>query len=154
MRSELFHPLISHFPIVLFTLFPVVLTASFFVKESYRTHLAFCARLFLYIGMLGQFLSMYLGDLALEKINTTLCRLQLAYDHEHNGRMILYIFIVVVAIDAAILSKKYSFNKALNYGKLLVSLVGLWFVIQTGHTGSQLVYDYGAAVQVPQSCRK
>lgn len=153
MRSELFHPLMAHFPIVLFSLYPVAAGAILFLKDSYKEKTLFLSRCLVYAGLLTHFLSMYLGDMALERITDKVCKLQLVYEHEQQAKLILLFIVIVILIDVLEISKKLNQIKLLHMGKFLFSLISLWFVIQTGHTGATLVYDYGTAVEIPMSCR-
>lgn len=158
MRSEIIHPMVSHFPIVLFSLYPFILGASFLVKNHdkgrWQELFHSCSKLLLYLGLLFHFISMYLGDMALDQISHSLCKLQLVYDHEHYAKLVLLSFLAVVGLDVYENIKLNLTPKPVKYFKLLVSIVGFFYIIQTGHSGATMVYEYGAGVNIPATCKK
>jgi len=149
IRPELFHPLISHFPIGLLGCYPIALLLAFKWKEQMLA----TSRFLLYAGILGVFVSLYLGDMALERILPSLCDIPRAYRHEDQAYYLMYSSILLVLIDVGEIAQKVKAQLA-HYLKLLFAFVLVFFLYRSGHTGAELVYDYGAAVQSTQYCLK
>ncbi len=145
LREELYHPVVSHFPIALLSLVPFVGLGRLMKKENIIKNCEFLFRVFLYLGLTSYLVTLYLGDLSLEIIKSQLPKLQAAYHHEDMAYYTLYLFMSVLGIDSLYLNMKD--KHWLNYFIIIASFAGLYFLIQTGHSGATLVYEYGAAVK-------
>jgi len=148
IRPELFHPLISHFPIGLLGSYPIALLLAF----RWRTQMVATSRFLLYAGILGVFVSLYLGDMALEKILPSLCDIPRAYRHEDQAYYLMYTSILLVLIDVGEMAQKIK-EKLAHSLKFLFALVLVFFLYRSGHTGAELVYEDGAAVQNLKPCK-
>ena len=82
-----------------------------------------------------------MGDLSLEIVKKDLPRLQEAFNHEDYSYYTLYIFLLVLLLD--IFSARV---KNLKYLIFVASIIGVYFLLRTGHSGADLVYNQGAAV--------
>ena len=147
MRNELFHPLVSHLPLVFLGLFPLVALFVLFLKEPIKGHLQFLKRVFLYGGLLGLFASIYLGDMALERVSSSVCSLTLVYQHEEQAYFMLYATLVLIALDVVLFVKKEIKELFILAPQIIIGFLLLFFVYQTGHSGAELVYEYGTAVK-------
>ena len=145
LREELYHPVFSHFPIAFLSVVPFVGLGRLLLKEKNRQTAEFLFRTFLYSGLVTYLVVLYLGDLSLEIIKSTLPKLQAAYHHEDMAYYTIYLFMGVLGFDSLYLNMKD--KHWLNYLALIASFAGLYFLIQTGHSGATLVYEYGAAVK-------
>ncbi|GAB4016860.1 MAG: hypothetical protein Fur0010_16950 [Bdellovibrio sp.] len=146
IRPELLHPLFSHFPIAFLGVYPLLFLASFKWKE-----LALFARIALFAGVAGMFISIYLGDMALERLMSSICNLPLVYDHESKAYNLLYFSLLLGGIDLVIQFRKMLILKIIQTS---FSICILYFLFQTGHSGSDLVYENGVAVKVAKECQE
>lgn len=147
MRNELYHPLISHLPLVFLGLFPIAALLGFLFKDELKSHMLFLKHLFLYGGIFGLFISLFLGDMALDEVSSTVCQLNKVYHHEEQAYFMLYSSLVLLALEVLIFMKKEIKEAFLVLPQILVGFVLLFFVYQTGHSGAELVYEYGTAVK-------
>lgn len=144
MREELFHPLFAHFPIVLLSMSPLIYALRFFPKvEQPFAIVGF--RFFIYGGLFSLGISLLLGEVAINSLESQVNSLQLFYDHEDFAYYSLYCFTLGAILDH-ISSLKWKVG--LQAICLVSLLTGLVFLIRTAHFGAQLVYDHGVAVKI------
>ncbi len=146
MREELYHPLLSHFPIALLTLAPfffffnATLGKKLSTQNKYALDMAF--KFSLWAGLLLFLIVLYLGDIALDAVKHDACSLFAISDHEDQAYYALWCFLL--ALPDEFLKQKWG-EKSKILTLFLLSL-GLWFLFKTGHSGAELVYDYGTGV--------
>lgn len=149
LRQELYHPMISHFPIALLTFAPLLHLACYFVKSEY---LRWSTSLTLYVGSIFYFMTMYTGDEATAKIKSEFCHLVEIYAHEQTAEYALIALIISLVLD--IIARVYPTDMAQKlcaHGMTVSLFVVLYFLIQTAHQGAMLVYERGAAVKTAVS---
>jgi uncharacterized membrane protein len=141
IREELFHSFAVHFPIALLSLTPFLFLGQFIKNEKIKQVSDILFKSFLYLGLVFFLVALFLGDLSLEIVKKDLPRLQEAFNHEDYSYYTLYIFLLVLLLD--IFSARV---KNLKYLIFVASIIGVYFLLRTGHSGADLVYNQGAAV--------
>ncbi len=155
LREELYHPMFSHFPIVMFALALITKLLSLILikleKESGEKFL-FISKLLIYVTPFTFLITMYLGDFALDQIKNEFCDLHTVYKHEEVAYYALYSFLIVLAFEA-ISELKSKFKTLFQIGTLIFLMLGNFYLFKTAHSGARLVYDLGAAVKVAPKCK-
>ncbi len=150
MRTELYHPLFSHFPIVSFILaflFKLALELPFF-SEDKKLKINFAFNLFFYAVPILYIVNFFLGDEALGIVKNKICEISQLYKHEEDAFSMLYILFIIYFFELA-----HTFLKSKFYLKILVCFqliswtLGLIYLVLLTHSGAMLVYDHGAAVK-------
>ncbi|GAA4646945.1 hypothetical protein GCM10023115_49070 [Pontixanthobacter gangjinensis] len=145
-RTEVFHPLSVHFPIVL------LLMASLFKLIglwSSRITWDHGGRFLLILGVIGVWLSIYTGNLADGIVSRQLCDPTVLKEHENFAYTTAWIFTIALLID--ILTRYIDLIKTRITGIILVILMlaGSASLAYVGHLGAELVYQQAAGVNVP-----
>ena len=156
-RTELWHPMVVHFPIVLLLGAAVLRIVSKFFAEEKSTFLENTSRLSLYIGVVTAWIAIYTGSLADAIVVRELCDPTVLEDHENAAYTLGVIFTIAALLDSLNL---FSWDKLLFLKKpirewVIISLLlaGSAYLGYTAHLGASLVYQQGAAVYQPtESC--
>ena len=155
-RTELWHPMVVHFPIVLLLGATLLWFVSIFFNDDQKSFLKKTSRLSLWLGVGSAWLAIYTGTLADAIVVRDLCDPTVLEDHENAAYTIGTIFTVAIFLDVATLSflkDNLPFKKILEWGIIVLLLIGSGYVGYTAHLGATLVYQQGAAVYVPsESC--
>ena len=154
IREELLHPMISHFPIVMFSLalFSKSLELLTFTKFSdFSKRLNFLSKSLIFTAPLFFLITIYLGDIATEIIKGDFCEYYLIAKHEEYGYYALYFFIGSLIFES--LSEVFKNKRMLCHFVVLLTLIGgNYYIFKTAHLGAKLVYEKGAAVDVAPKC--
>lgn len=142
LRAELLHPAFIHFPIVFLFLLPIFKGLSLGVKQKQK-EFRYLYLASLCLGLITYFISIYLGDIALDAVKEDVCQFQRVHQHEDMAYYCLFSFLGALVLELLIESKKIPLIKLLNCLCLLVLLIGNYLLIKTAHLGGQLVYDHG-----------
>lgn len=155
-RTELWHPLVVHFPIALLLVGTALRLLGGFRRRWDRLHvLAVSGRVLLGLGTIGAWAAIYTGTLADAEVARSLCDPTVVEAHEFWAYRVAWLFTAALALDAAVWPvRRTGWGQpwsergllALLAGCLLLGSVGLGYV---GHLGSKLVYQQGAAVHTP-----
>lgn len=146
MRTELYHALFTHFPIVLLAICPVWMIFDAFGKgDRYKTTWTLAFRFFFYGGLLTFMINLFLGDEAYEIVKNTACSLSLLQKHDELAHMSLYFYLGGLFYEPLQfkLAKKWCFLICFPF-----LLVGTYYLIETGHTGADSVYEEGTGVLI------
>ena len=158
MREELYHPMLVHFPIVLFLLALVFKIASMLLTKYPRPKencLSF-ATFALYLTPLFYLPTMYLGDASFDIIKSNFCDLRAVSLHEEMAKWTLLAIILTLVLESLSHVEKIKLKADLwiKYLVLLAMIIGNFLIFKTAHSGGELVYEKGAAVKAaPQICR-
>lgn len=154
IREELYHPLFSHFPIVMFflaLLTKVIGLSLHKLKKDFAKLFLSSSKLLIYTSPFVFLISIYLGDFALDQIKNEFCDLFQIYKHEEIAYYALYCFLVVLGLEA-VSELKTKLKSILQIGVIIFLFIGNYFLFETAHSGATLVYDLGAAVKVAPKC--
>jgi len=152
-RTELWHPMVVHFPIVLLLGAAALRIISLFLVEEKKAFFKNTSRLSLYIGVITAWIAIYTGSLADGIVVRELCDPTVLEDHENAAFTLGYIFTAAVLFDALdfIPRNKFSFLKKPFKEWIVIGLLltGTVYLGYTAHLGASLVYQQGAAVYQP-----
>ncbi|MGK7397069.1 MAG: DUF2231 domain-containing protein [Candidatus Cyclobacteriaceae bacterium M3_2C_046] len=144
-RTETWHPVSVHWPIVLLTI-----GTFFYIAGVWKKSFLYpSARILLGLGVAGAWLAIYTGNLSDGVVSRKLCDPTVLKTHENYAYTLSYIFTAAFAADLVKtwLSKKI--HKFLSVLVILLLLSGTGFLLYTGHLGGQLVYQQAAGVYQP-----
>ncbi|MDT0687620.1 DUF2231 domain-containing protein [Autumnicola psychrophila] len=146
-RTEVYHPLSVHFPIVLLLLaFIFKLFALKFKRELWETG----GTLMLLLGVVGIWIAIYTGNLADGIVSRKLCDPTILKDHENMAYLSAYIFSGSLLVDLAAYFKISFFRKLIVQFVLVLGLAaGTGVLMYVGHLGVTLVYQQAAGVNIP-----
>lgn len=146
LRTEVWHPLTVHFPIVFLTIASFCSWLYFFNSSATVTNTLRWSSI---LGTLGAWLAVYTGDLADGIVSRTLCDPTVLKDHENLGIAAAWIYTglsLLVMIQNVLKSKTFTIVKVL---MAITGLAGLIILVYQGHLGASLVYEQAAGVNVP-----
>ncbi|TBW28899.1 DUF2231 domain-containing protein [Gramella sp. KN1008] len=151
-RTEVFHPLSVHFPIVLLLLaFLFKLIALWSARITWEQG----GRFLLILGVIGVWIAVYTGDLADGIVSRNLCDPTILKDHENLALATAWIFTAALLLELIITYVDLFKTRVISI--ILVIILGAGSVVlsYTGHLGAQLVYQQAAGVFVPsQDCNE
>ena len=145
-RTEVYHPLSVHFPIVLLliaTLFRIIGLWSSRITWDQG------GRLLLILGVIGVWIAVYTGDLADGIVSRQLCDPTVLKDHENMAFTTAWIFTAALFLDFLRRFVEFFKNRAVSIILVLLMLTGSGTLTYVGHLGAELVYQQAAGVNVP-----
>lgn len=146
-RTEIWHPLVVHFPIALLIIASLFKILTLFLKEQTWKQ---GGSVLLLLGTLGVWLAIYTGNLADGIVSRTLCDPTVLKAHENSAYALAWLFTAAFLLDAAHLFKLFKSDaKWLKLSVIILMLTGSGFLVYAGHLGAQLVYQQGAGVYMP-----
>jgi uncharacterized membrane protein len=146
-RTEVYHPLVVHLPVVVLILGPLFYLSGLDRRISYL-HPA--GRVLLWIGTVGAWAAYYTGHLADGIVSRQICDPTVLKDHEILATYATWIFTGAVLVDLTIFwNKLKSYRKFIRIASGLMMIAGSVFIILSGHEGSRLVHQQGAGVYHP-----
>jgi len=154
IREELLHPVLSHFPIAMFSLAlgtKLLELLLFKAKREFQKKLNFVSKFLIYLAPLFFLIAMFLGDSSLDIIKNEFCDLSLVSKHEDLSYWALYFFLGTLIFESLSEFLK-KFEIFLQIGAFITLLFGNYFLFKTAHLGGELVYEKGAAVKVAPKC--
>ena len=144
IREELIHPATIHFSIAFLTFVTPIYVIYLYKKNK---NIEFLLNFFFITGLATLAGSMFLGDMALDIVKKDLCRIQDAYAHEEHAYYTMCIFILSYASFMGRLYVKEELKKWPLLLGLILSIGANFYLVKTGHSGSNLVYEQGAGVK-------
>ena len=138
------HPQIVHFPIVLFIIYALFEILGTITKKEF---LSKTAHILLLLGVLGAVAAVLTGNQAEALASSwekqgAIIQFHAIGEHEEFANITLWFFVgLLVLRTVADLKKK--FIGYIKYIFVVLTLVGCYFVYQTGDHGGKLVYKYG-----------
>jgi uncharacterized membrane protein len=150
-RSELWHPMVVHFPIGLL-LFGVVLYLLHFPFRAsvLQKRLLFSARIALVTGSVAAWVAVVTGEVADSVVGRIVCDPLVLEAHEEFGYAVAFLFSAVTVLD--ILSTFLKNKRLLLWGRVIIAstlVAGAVLIGYVGHLGAKIVYQQGAAVYQP-----
>ena len=154
-RTELWHPMLVHFPIVLLLGAAVLRSLSPFLSENNARFFNRASRISLVIGVITAWIAVYTGSLADSIVVRELCDPTVLESHENGGYTIAVLFSIAAVLDLGVIrflpEQKQLVKTITEWVIIVLLLVGSGYVAYTAHLGASLVYQQGAAVYVPSA---
>ena len=139
------HPIAVHFPIVLGALLPLIAFLVWWCikKDIVQQKVWALVTIMALAYGASAIIAVELGEQDEEKVERIISE-QVIEEHAEAGDMIPWVSGALFLVSLAGLVKKNSHS--LRLGLAVLSLVALVPLVNTGHTGGKLVYQYGAAI--------
>ena len=154
-RTELWHPMLVHFPIVLLLGAAVLRSLTPLLSENNASFFKRASRLCLVIGVITAWITVYTGSLADSIVVRELCDPTVLERHENGGYTIAVLFSIAAVLDLGVIrflpEQKQLVKKFTEWTVIVLLLAGSGYVAYTAHLGASLVYQQGAAVHVPSA---
>jgi len=146
LRTETWHPLIVHFPIVLLLVSTAFKLLFIIDKRETWDH---GGSLLLYAGAIAAWVAVYTGSLADAVVVRGLCDPVVLETHENMGYLLSTLFTA-----ASVLDMLWRFIPRLKIVTIQIIIViimvsGTAVLSYTGHLGASLVYQQAAGVYIP-----
>ena len=138
------HPKVIHFPIALLLCYFLFELLGILLKKDF---LSKAAHLLLFLGVLGALAAVLTGREAEDafeywnKITGGLLE-----EHEMYANLTLWYFTGLLALRSVI-AFKHNFVGIVRYVVLVLAVVGIYFIYQTGEYGGKMVYEHGVGTQ-------
>ena len=145
-RTEVFHPLSVHFPIVLLLLATLFKLISLWSSKITWDH---GGRVLLVLGVIGVWISIYTGNLADGIVSRQLCDPTVLKEHENFAYTTAWIFTIALLIELISNYVDLLKTKITSIILVLMLLSGSATLTYVGHLGAELVYQQAAGVNVP-----
>lgn len=145
-RTEVFHPLSVHFPIVLLlmaTLFKLIGIWSSKITWDHG------GRILLILGVIGVWIAIYTGNLADGIVSRQLCDPTVLKEHENFAYTTAWIFTAALAFEILRLFLDFLKKKLFAFILVIFLLSGSGTLMYVGHIGAELVYQQAAGVNIP-----
>jgi uncharacterized membrane protein len=129
------HPKIVHFPIAFLMIYPVIELLFLFTRKEFFSK---SAMLFLGIGLIGSFFAVLSGNQAFEVVkNWNNEGKEIFSSHQTFANLTVWYFSALLSLRYFLLIKK-KLNSTIISVIFILSLLGFYFVYQTGHYGGKL----------------
>lgn len=155
-RTEVWHPLSVHFPIVLLTVATLAYIVSLFLKKQHKNLWYNMARILLIGGVVGAWVGIYTGDMADGIVSRKICDPTILKDHQNSAYTSSILFSIALGLQLLVDLKLW--DKIQKLGKIAVVvllLVGSGYLMYAGHLGATVVYQQGGGVYHPSGdCRE
>ncbi len=136
------HPMFVHFPIAFFTMFVLLeIIWMFFQKEWIRNSSLFTVLL----GLILAIPTLLSGEASAENFEKVQQLESLIETHETFAKLTVITFFIAFIVKI-ILIKTNKLNERTNWIVIVISLIGLYLLIQTGLKGGELVYKHGVGI--------
>ena len=145
-RTEVFHPLSVHFPIVLLLLATLFKLISLWSSKITWDH---GGRVLLVLGVIGVWISIYTGNLADGIVSRQLCDPTVLKEHENFAYTTAWIFTIALFIELISNYVDLLKTRIISIILVLMLLSGSATLTYVGHLGAELVYQQAAGVNVP-----
>ena len=138
------HPMVIHFPIALlivgflFELIYLITRNEFYSKAGFYL---------LVLGALGTFAAFLTGNLAEERIVETEALERVLETHEDAGKITLFL-VILTFIYRTVVFFLNQYKGILQWIGLALYALSILSVVRTAYYGGELVYTYGAGVQI------
>ena len=142
MEDILFHPRFVHFPIALLSTYILLEVIGVVFKKDFFSK---AAHLILFLGVLGAIAAVLTGNRAeeiAEKLfdeKDILIPFGAISEHEDWATITVWYFSGVLVLRTFFVLRK-KFQGILQYIFILLAIVGMYFIYETGEHGAQLVY--------------
>lgn len=142
------HPMVVHIPIGLLVILPLLLLLSIVIKEQNRCFIN-SSLIILIIGTIGTMLAVATGIASMEVAKITEEAKEVLNKHEslaaisRNLYMSFAVFYTIFVYYSNKNIMKPSLKTTIQIVFIIYSILGIWFLINTGHYGARLVHEFG-----------
>lgn len=140
------HPVMVHFPVALSFILPIlILVFAFMIKSQKMSHQAWLVIIGLQIvTTITGYVALDSGEKEEHAVEKVLDKKHI-HHHEESAEIFVgsTVLALVISIAAFFLRKPIQFY--LQLGTCLIALISCYLVYETGNSGGELVYRYGAA---------
>lgn len=148
-RTELFHPLIVHLPVVTLLLASVAGLLRYPAKSNDKIFLERLTFVMLAIGVVTGWAGIYTGQLAYNIEVRKICDPKVLQNHQYWSYVSVIIYTVALLL---VVLKKYiaALNRLIiNVLIVILLIAGGTILGYAGHLGASVVYEQGAGVHKP-----
>lgn len=146
LRTEVFHPLSVHFPIVLLLMAAVFKLIGLW---SFKITWDHGGRFLLFLGVIGIWISIYTGNLADGIVSRQLCDPTVLKEHENFAYTTAWIFTIGLLLEIMMYYFDIIKTRITKIILVLLLLIGSGTLAYVGHLGAELVYQQAAGVNIP-----
>ena len=138
------HPIVVHFPIVLGSLLPFLgLLLWWAIKKNIMPHSVWVLVMVMALAYgASSIVAVEAGEADEEKVEEIVSE-RVIEEHEEAGEVIPWVAGALFLVSVAGLVKKNS--HAIRLSLVILSFIAIIPLVSAGHTGGELVYQYGAA---------
>ena len=145
-RTEVFHPLSVHFPIVLLLMATLFKLVGLWSSKLTWDH---GGRLMLLLGVIGVWIAIYTGNLADGIVSRKLCDPTVLKEHENFAYTTAWIFTAALVIEVLMYYVELLKTRIISAILVVLMLGGTGTLMYVGHLGAELVYQQAAGVNIP-----
>ncbi|MGM0550784.1 MAG: DUF2231 domain-containing protein [Bacteroidota bacterium] len=146
-RTEIWHPLSVHLPLVLLLVGTIFLSTGIVAKRKFWLHSGY---VLIILGAVGAWMAVFTGNMADGVVSREICDPTVLKSHENGGKIVAWLFTVASGLILLDYFKSLQrFRTTLLIVLMAVVLTGSGFLLYTGHLGAQLVYQQAAGVYTP-----
>lgn len=138
------HPMIIHFPIVLWLVAVLADLVLLFQSKSWLRNMTITLYVLGSIGALAAYLS---GDQAMDIVSVPMQGEVTAGNHSDWGHYTLYFFSAYAIIRLFLFWKQWDKKKWLAVVLFILGALGMGMVAKTADLGGKLVYKYGVGIK-------
>ena len=151
-RTEIWHPLVLHFPLAVLLLATVAkLIAAFTIQEP-ASFWQRAGSYLLYFGWVTAWLAVYTGNMADGVVARKICDPTVLKLHQIAAYNTAYLFTGATALDLLFyygMFRKYT--RFICVAVVVLMLVGSGYLVYSGHLGARVVYQQAGGVRVPSA---
>ncbi len=142
------HPVVIHFPVAIFSLYALLEIVNLFLEDT-KYHKWING--FLLLGVVAGITAVLTGNQAasnLKNISSVTENIkELIEEHETYATLTMWYFTILLSARFYLTNKK-KFTKMLKVTFVILAIVGLFLIYETGEHGGKLVYDYGIGTKL------
>ena len=149
MRTELWHPLLVHLPVVTLLLVSIAGLLHFMIKNTgWTIFLMKFIELMTLLGVLGGWAAIYTGQLAYNIEVRKICDPKVLQEHQFWSYAAIITYSVLLLL--LIVQKFTGSNVILRLVAAVCFIFGFSSLCYAGHLGARVVYEQGAGVHKPK----
>ena len=152
MEDLFFHPRFVHFPIALLSTYALLEIIGVVFKRDFFSK---AAHLILFLGVAAALVAVLTGQQAEETAilweeKGAIMPFGSISEHEDWATITIWYFTGVLLLRTTLVLKK-KFKGIFQYAFIVLALVGLYFVYETGDHGGKLVYKFGVGTELKKA---
>lgn len=140
-----FHPIVAHFPIALTYVGVGARLLWVLFKRDWLSH---AATALLAAAALGAFVAAFTGERAQPQVERVPGSREVAEEHEDWGKRSRNLLIGIALVELGALAVSGRRQRVLRYVSAAAGVVAMFFILETGEEGGELVYSYAGGVGI------